>query len=254
MQRLFPEKASRWLLPAVLIMLILELMTLPFVLGITYAGRGESPDHILTYTEGKLTWDSSTGIDENGVAELDLFKTMYGDVKSQNDDNVIAPGTEGYNIVRLKNSVNDSVKYTAVIYNKRTDEQLPVVPVLVGSNFKETTEYSLPAGVEPYQVVRAVTGTLQGGEIKDFDISWDWQFEVSELQDSIDTFLGNKENADEVVAGLYVVVEDNNSYVSAGSPKTGDNSYIGMYLGLMMISFVLFLLLLWDRHRAKKCQ
>lgn len=253
MHRLFSEKVSRWLLPTVLILFILEVMTLPLVLGITYSGRSESPDHILTYTQGKLTWDKATGIDENGVAELDLFDAVYPSVESEDGGNVVAPGTEGYNIVRLKNSVSGSVKYTAVLYRIRTSEDLPVEAELIGSNFTDTTNYPLPDGVAAYQVLRAVTGTVKGGEIQDFDISWLWEFETSTEQDEIDTFLGDKNNADNVTVGLYIVVEDNNSYITPDIPKTGDESHIGMYVGLMVISLVMLILLLWDRRKEKKC-
>lgn len=253
MQRLFSEKVTRWLLPAVLILFILEVMTLPLVLGITYSGRSESPDHILTYTQGKLTWDSATGIDENGVAELDLFDAEYPGVEAEDGSNVVAPGTEGYNIVRLKNSVSGSVKYTAVLYRIRTSNDLPVEAELIGSSFTDTANYPLPDGVEAYQVLRAVTGTVKGGEIQDFDISWLWEFETSTEQNEIDTFLGDKDNADEVTVGMYIVVEDNNSYITPDIPKTGDESHIGMYMGLMVISLVMLILLLWDRRKEKKC-
>ena len=253
MQRLFSEKVNRWLLPAVLILFILEVMTLPLVLGITYSGRSESPNHILTYTQGKLTWDSATGIDKNGAAELDLFDAEYPGVESEDGSNVVAPGTEGYNIVRLKNSVSGSVKYTAVLYRIRTNEDLPVEAALIGSSFTDTANYPLPKGVETYQVLRAVTGTVKGGEIQDFDISWLWEFETSAEQNEIDTFLGDKDYADEVTVGLYIVVEDNNSYVTPDIPKTGDESHIGMYVGLMVISLVMLILLLCDRRKEKKC-
>lgn len=253
MQRLFSDKTSRWLLPAVLILFILEAMTLPLVLGITYSGRSESPDHILTYTQGKLTWDSATGIDANGVAELNLFDAVYTNVESLDGQNVVAPGTEGYNIVRLKNSVSGSVNYTAVLYRIRTDEQLPVEAALIGSAFTDTTTYPLPEGVTQSQVIRAVTGTVKGGEIQDFDISWLWEYEIDDPQNEVDTFLGSKDDADEVTVGLYIVVEDNNAYVSPTVPKTGDDSHVGMYLGLMVVSLGMLLLLLWDRRREKTC-
>ena len=254
MHRLFSEKVSRWLLPAVLILFILEVMTLPLVLGITYSGRSESPDHILTYTKGKLVWDSATGIDENGVAVLDLFDAEYPGVESEDGSNVVAPGTDGYNIVRLKNSVSGSVTYTAVLYRIRTSEDLPVEAELIGSGYTDTASYPLPDGVNSQQVLRAVTGTVKGGEIQDFDISWLWEYENGEVQDSIDTFLGDKDNADEVTVGLYIVVEDNNSYIDPEIPKTGDDSHVGMYLGLMLVSLFMLILLLWDRRKEKECQ
>jgi hypothetical protein len=103
MRPLISKRISQWLLPAVLILFILEVLTLPLVLEVTYAGREDGPDHILTYTTGSLLWDSATGIDEYGVARLDLFHAVYDETVDGNGENVVAPGTAGLNILRLKN-------------------------------------------------------------------------------------------------------------------------------------------------------
>lgn len=253
MHRLFSEKVSRWLLPTVLILFILEVLTLPLVLGLTYSGRSEAPNHVLTYTQGKLTWDSATGIDQNGVAELDLFDAVYSGVDSDDGSNVVAPGIEGYNIVRLLNSVSGDVQYTAVLYRIRTSDDLCVEADLVGSDFEDTPSYPLPEGVTEDQVLRAVTGTVRGGEIQDFDIHWHWEYEVDAEQDKIDTAPGNRDDKDEVTLGLYIVVEDENGYVAPDIPQTGDESHIGVYIGLMAVSLIVLILLLWDRRKERSC-
>ena len=46
------------------------------------AGAAE-PAHVLSYTTGRLTWDSATGIDENGAAVLSLFADAYQNVLSE---------------------------------------------------------------------------------------------------------------------------------------------------------------------------
>lgn len=268
--QLISKKVNQWLLPAVLILFILQVVTLPYVLGFTYSGRSESPDHILTYTRGKLTWDSATDIDANGVAELDLFDANYQNVESSNGDNLVAPGTEGINIVRLKNSVKGPVTYTAVLYRIRTDETLPVETEFADDTaFTDTTTYSLPKGVTKDQVIRAVKGTVKGGQIQDFDIKWLWEFYVDDTQDVADTAFGDKAT-DEVTVGIYIVVEDNNNYSSGkdpeeeipdgpviyypAAPKTGDNAQTAMYLTLMGISFAVLVVLLIERRREKQCK
>lgn len=253
MRHLLSEKYHRWLLPGVLILFLLLTLTLPMAVGITYSGRSESPGHILTYTKGKLTWDSGTGIDKNGVAVLGLFNARYPGVASGNGSNVVAPGTDGKNIVRLKNNVSGSVSYTAVLYQIKTSDDLPVEAALSGSGLKDTTtSVPLPKGVKAEQVIRSVSGTIKGSAIQDFDITWLWDFEDD--RDSLDTILGNRDPADTVTVGLYIVVEDNNSYVTPDSPKTGDESNIGMYTALMGISALLLLLLLAERRRERKCE
>jgi hypothetical protein len=249
MVRLFSEKPSRWLLPLVAILLILQLLTLPLVLGFTYAGRSEAPDHILTYTENKLTWNSATNIGEDGEARLHLFDAQYPGVQSADDALVMAPGTEGFHIVRLKNDVSGPVTYTAILYKIAENEQLPVQPALEGTGFADTSTYPLPAGVTEENVIRAVSGSVNGGTIVDFDIRWLWDYEIDEAQDAIDTLLGNEEEADRVTVGLYIVVEDGNDYVI---PQTGDDSHIAVYAILMLLSLLVLAVLLFGHRRERK--
>jgi len=270
------EQQRRWLLPAVLILFILEIVTLPFVIGLTYSGRSEEPNHVLTYTanssNAKLTWDSATGIRNDGSAELDLFDAIYPSVQANNGENVIAPGTDGFNIIRLKNSVGGTINYTAVLYRIRTSDKLPVYATLSGENFIDTANYPLPNGVEENQVVRAVTGTLGGNQIQDFDINWLWSYYDDEAQDIVDTYLGDEAafcNEEKVTVGFYITVEDGNNYISEDDndhiaedgndyivptvPKTGDDSMLGLYFTLMGISGLMLILLLVSRRREEKC-
>lgn len=251
MRPFISKKISQWLLPAVLILFLLEVIMLPFVVELTYAGRSEGPDHILTYTTNSLVWDSATGIDEHGVVQLNLFDTMYDGTVDGNGDKVVAPGTEGCNIVRLKNECDRTVTYTAVLYRIRTNDLLPVETELVGE-YTDTDVYQLPTQVEEEHVIRAVTGELPADQIQDFDISWIWEYSSSEEQDRIDTILGSAEEADQVTVGLYIVVEDEGGTVNPEPPITGDDSRMAMYLTLMGISLCVLLLLLWDRRKREQ--
>lgn len=170
------------------------------------------PDHTLTYATGKLSWDDATGIDPNGSAVLSLFGTQYQNVLSENDGRVVAPGTEGENVVRLKNDVSYPIKYVAVMYRMSDEATLPVLPELSqDAAFSEAETYPLPDGVQNGQVVRAVTGMIDGREVQDFKIEWSWRYFESEERDSSDTALGNQaSNGDAAVvkAGLFIVVEE----------------------------------------------
>ena len=254
-------KVRTWLLPVLLICFILTAGLFPFAVKFTYAGRSESPAHILTYTTGNLTWDSATNVNPGtGVAELSLFSPEYQNVRSEDGDNVVAPGTEALNIVRLKNDVDSPIEYTAVLYRIKEESTLPVAPALTGSGFTDTHSYPLPGGVDKNQVVRAVTGTVEGGKIQDFDISWLWEYYESDQRDTVDTALGNKAawaTADEVMAGLYIVVAENpdspdDPYTYPQVPKTGDSSNTMLYFALMILSGVLLFLLVLERRREKR--
>ncbi len=278
MKGFISEKVSRWLLPAVLILFLLEIITMPFVVGLTYSGRSESPDHILTYYKGTLTWDSHTDIREDGVACLDFFDAIHYHVVSSGFDNVMAPGTEGTNVVRLANDASGPITYTAVLFEVKTSDLLPVNAQMIDrEEFSSTTKYWLPEGVREQDVIKVVTGDVGGGMVVDFDVYWYWPFEQSEIRDMVDTGLGNKAFADQAIVGLYIVVEDDNVYeepetpddpidpvdpvdpddpddpITPEPPGTSDST-IGAYIVLMIISFAVLVLLIVDRCMAKKCE
>ena len=118
------EKTNR--LEVVLTLLLIQLILLPAALGVTYASSSTRPEHILTYTTGRLTWDSATETDGQGAARLELFRRSYDNVTAADGQNVIAPGTAGETVVRLKNNTGRTVSYTAVLYEKKTNAALPV--------------------------------------------------------------------------------------------------------------------------------
>lgn len=248
---------KNWLPAALLALLMLEALLFPLAIGTTYASRSESPDHLLTYTTGALTWDSGTGIRADGVALLDLFDGSYQNVQTQNGENLVAPGTEKTNIVRLKNSAGTAITYTALLYRTKEEKTLPVEPQLTGSGFADTDSYPLPQDVTEGQVVRAVTGTLAAGAVQDFDIHWLWNYHESDARDQTDTALGNQAafaKADDVTAGLYIVVEEENgstgTYILPQTPRTGDGSAPGLYLALLGIAAAVFVLAALERRRG----
>ena len=218
-------KLYPWLLPAALILFLIQAVLFPLMVGFTYAGRSESPGHVLTYTTGALTWDSATGVDpDTGAAELSLFSETDQNVQSDNGEKVVAPGTERTNVVRLKNNVSRTITYVAVMYRVKEEADLPVEPVLLDSAaFTDTDTYPLPDGVTEDQVVRAVTGTVAGGQLQDFDISWSWSYYENDQRDQVDTALGNRaawQEADRVTAGLYIVVVEEDEPVDPDPGET----------------------------------
>lgn len=230
------KRSSRWVSPVLTVLFVALVLTAPLAAGFTYADRSDNIDHTLTYERNKLTWDSATGIDaKTGVAQLDVFDATYENVKSQNGKNVIAPGTEGYNIVRLKNNDGGSIKFTAVLYNIESDDKLPVqVTMTTGEGPKDTDTYSLPKGVEKESVIKAVSGSLKRGETCDFDIRWLWKFETDGAQDALDTDFGTlagQGKAAKTTVGVYIVVEEKSSsggsFVEPEPPETGDSGYSG---------------------------
>lgn len=174
------------------------------------AGAAE-PAHVLSYTTGRLTWDSATGIDENGAAVLSLFADAYQNVLSENGERVVAPGTDGSCTVCLENRMGYAISYIAVAYRIKEAETLPVEPEFSCEGAEDTGSYPLPEGVEDAQVIRAVRGELSGGQSADFRLDWLWEYYESDARDVLDTALGDKaafDTPDDVTAGIYIVVEE----------------------------------------------
>ena len=250
------KKLREWLFPAILILFILQVILLPVMIGLTYATRSERPEHILTYTTGRLVWDKDTSVRPDGSAALSFFESLYQNVNAENVEKVLAPGTEKDSIVRLKNNSKNSVRYTAVLYSLSTTPALDIGASLSGDGFSDTSDFTLPDKINKDTVIRAVGGSIAANAMQDFDINWFWNFEdgaSTDGRDSIDTYLGNKaanERADEATLGFYLVVYDDSEILP--SPQTGDNTVICGYVVLMFISGGLCLFLALTRKRRER--
>ena len=152
----FFEKNRQRILPLLLALAVLALLSLPLAVNPAWAAPGTSPDHVLTYNQNSLRWDSATGINADGTAELTLFDANYNKVESVDGRKVVAPGTDGSNMIRLVNNVSGRIRYTAVLYSIKTDPRIPVQPSLDGTGMYDTASYQLPAGVTGAEVIRAV--------------------------------------------------------------------------------------------------
>lgn len=181
------------------------------------AGAAE-PAHVLSYTTGRLTWDSATGIDENGAAVLSLFADAYQNVLSENGERVVAPGTDGSCTVRLENRMGYAISYIAVAYRIKEAETLPVEPEFSCEGAEDTGSYPLPEGVEDAQVIRAVRGELSGGQSADFRLDWLWEYYESDARDGP----GDTDDTD-------------GGYIRPEVPKTGDESAAWLYLALIFL-------------------
>lgn len=248
-------RSRRGVLTTLIVLLFAAaLITFPYAFNLTWSSP--AADRTLTYTVGSLTWDpAATKIDKNGVIQLSMFDSVYDNVKSADDGNVVAPGTGKTTQILLRNTVSGSIRYTAVLY-RLANTDVPIAADLTGPD-PAVTHYYLPTGVKEEQVVSAVGGTVNGGSVKTLDISWNWKFSDGGEGDKRDTMLGNKSPADKVEYGLYIVVEDDNYYGGGGinnclvvPPKSGDNSTVK----LLVLSVLAMCAALAFTHRDKRAK
>ncbi len=241
-----------WLLPALIILFVIQILLLPAVLGVTYATKSRRPEHILTYSSGMLRWDANTSVREDGSASLSFFDTLDQNVSADGADKILAPGTQKDTVVRLKNNAKNAITYTAVLWMRRSSGLLPVEAALSGEGFSDTDEAVLPAGAASEDVLRTVSGTVGANQMQDFDIDWFWRFEAD--RDTLDTYLGDlaaNGKAADVTLGFYLVVNDGGS-VNPQPPDTGDKVLVWGYLVLMAFSAAAIILLLVGKKRRKK--
>ncbi len=240
------QKIRTILLPTAVVLFILEVLTLPLVLGLTYASKSESPEHILTFSGKKLSWDSGTIVDSHGTASLELFEEYYNNTNAENNEDIVAPGTQGRSIVRLKNDDKNPISYTAVLYVIRSDQELPVEVELSGEDLEKTEEYPLPDGIAKDKIISAVSGEVESGKMQDFCIDWFWKYEESSMQDLTDTEFGDKaaeKIPDDLTVGIFITVEGDDGKIIVSSPKTGYNNVIGGYMILIGISAAMIIIL-----------
>ena len=251
----FFEKNNAWLLPTVIVLFVLEVILFPVVVSMTYAGNSESPEHIITYRTKSLTWDNDTEVRDDGSGILTLFDTDYQNVKSQNTDRLVAPGTEGDNIVRLKNECGNTVSYTATMYKVTSNDELPVKADMQ-SEAEETEDHVLPENIEKENAVKSYKGSLKNGQIADFTIDWLWNFYDDDDQDKADTQFGDNAaegNPENVLMGIYIVIDDEGKRVYP-SPKTGNNSMLYIYVVLFVVSGTVLILTVLGRHDREESE
>ncbi len=177
---------------------------------------------------------------------IDIFKISYVNgeneitVNSDMQDKVIAPGTENSYTFRLKNTGSTNATYTLSVeaFFTPDDVQIPVTVRLnrmdgdwiVGSE----SEYGLVSELNGAED----EGSLSSGKVATYVLDWVWPFESG--SDEFDTLLGNRA----VDEDLMFTIRINTVAEIDAAPNTGDDSSLGMWMGLTGVSFVLLVLLL----------
>lgn len=177
------------------------------IIGITFANDAYTSEHILSYNTNSLTWnEGATDIEGNGAYNIGLFDKLASD----KDDGTkqMEPGDGGSGSFRLFNTTSRPLEYTASIYMV-TNVDVPIVADF--PNFDPANNaidnYALPFDIEGAQVLRVVSGKLEGYENCEFVAEWEWPFTVSPEQDIIDTEIANREDT-YVSIGVMVTVTD----------------------------------------------
>lgn len=213
------RRVSR-ILSALFVLLFLSCITLAIV-GVTYADKAHTPDHVLNYDIGRLFWaDGVSDIYEDGTYRLNLFDSLP---VGEDGMKIIAPGANDGGAMRLVNKTSHSVDYVATIF-LINDAGVPITADFTNFNsLNRATDYTLPSDLSSAKVLRAVEGRIEGYGATDFYISWEWAFSSGAEGDTLDTAIGDLEIS-EVTLGVYLTVYD------SLEPKlpTDDDGYLNI--------------------------
>lgn len=199
----FRSFKKTWLFRIVVLLLVLVEVTSVAAMGDTLASY--SAQQAIHYRNHNLVWDANTPVNASGVAELKIFSNKYHNVESKRET-VFAPGTKGNDVITLVNESNKPITYIALSYNKNP-KTIPYEAGMDAIQSADTTNYQLPEGVLASQVIRAVTGQVNGGEKREFNIHWEWPFYQGDREDLVDTSFGIR-GIDEAVIGFWIYVEE----------------------------------------------
>lgn len=157
-------------------------------------------------TRDRYTVDLGLGEPEGNI---ELFRIQYENARGEivvqgvNADNVVAPGTSVSYDIRLRNHDDVVIDFLMT----PTVEFLTGDPVPV--EFKMLDDYGNYLLGSETQWVTAEgmnqlmhKGSIHPGEVFTYHVSWRWVFEVSDQQNSYDTYLGNQDG--EVLPGVRV--------------------------------------------------
>lgn len=191
--------------------------------------------------------------------DVEIFRVSYANgeaevtVLSGNSDKLIAPGTSWEYAFTLRNTKDVAIDYTVrtearVEGMEDIDGLLPVTARLSGPDGWLTGE---SGSYIPVLGLNEVTdrGVLSGGNIADYQLEWQWPFEIGDGEtDEFDTMLGNLSLDHDIILYINIIVEAEESMdpdARGGvSPATGDDFSAALWITLMVVSLFAFVFIL----------
>lgn len=160
------------------------------------------------------------GFNQDATIDLDLFDATYTNVKSENNDNVVAPGTSKTATFAFGYDTNTKANAPEVAYTLNVDAEASgsYTQLDANPNFKWSltdskntkTEYQTVAQL--IAAIKELSGEADGskeyaaGELptaftsadETYTVGWDWAYYTDEAGDTKDTAMGNATTLDDV--------------------------------------------------------
>ena len=191
--------------------------------------------------------------------EIQIFYGEYGNdgeitVKSEFGDKVVAPGTENQYDIYVRNIGKVPISYVLEAESRITvDVNGEQTEIPIEASFYTPSNSYLLGGEESLENLGKLDGVKDSSGLSPehqakYTLCWSWPFDGD---DEFDTLLGNlaAEGEELTVKVAFNVTAAYDPGAEGGSPMTGDNSNIGLWVALFVISTFTLIILLFLRKR-----
>lgn len=239
-------------------------------------GNGVSMQVGVTYEDQEVTVPLHPSIkvyDDQRVWEtdtkVDIFKIQYENDEAKvtvngGDDKLLAPGTSNEYTFYLKNTGDVKLDYTLTLeaYFTPADQPLPVEVKLKG--YDGTYLVGSEDSWSDVLVLNDVKdkASINVNRFAYYTLEWQWPFERGE--DEFDTYLGNRAVDEDLTLTIVIKTvatgDDSTTEINRvpipswvpSIPKTGDDSNILLWAGLLGASVVMLIIILVIKKRREK--
>ena len=207
--------------------------------------------------DSQKVWGTNTAVEIFKVSYVNGEKEIK--IKSDNDDNVIAPGSGSSYTFKLKNNDTAAVDYNLTFSAEfsNSDIQIPITAKisrydgkwLIGNNEKYENVMLLNQTTD--------SATVGAGKYTYYTLEWEWPYEND--NDYLDTMLGNMSLDQELTFVLKInttaTLSDNpNADGGIDSPQTSDNVelVIVFMIAFSIFALILFIIFFLDNEKQRK--
>lgn len=201
--------------------------------------------------DGSKVWTTDT--------DVDIFGRKYYNKDGQltvdgGPYKVIAPGTGNNYTFKCVNNGNVAIDYTVSFEVTYSDafHHIPVQAILTDSMGRQLT--GLENGWVSIEYLNgfADSQTLAANRHINYTLSWQWPFEGD---DHYDTALGDIAVNDDlklIVRIKTIATENPDPNAGIGHVNTGDSSNIGLWISIMLVSFMILIFLVAFKPKKEK--
>ncbi|MBQ3009445.1 MAG: LPXTG cell wall anchor domain-containing protein [Oscillospiraceae bacterium] len=207
--------------------------------------------HGLQTSDDRYIWETETQVDIFSIAYRNGKEEVT--VRSDNNDKVIAPGTENSYTFKLKNTGDTALKYDMTVEAFVTPGNITLP---VDGRINRYDGKWLAGSKGSYTDILDLNGVtdsdrLAAGRYTYYTLDWMWPFESG--NDEYDTLLGNMAVDEDITLTIRITTTATATESGGGivAPDTGDDTRTILWLVLAFASALLIILLVYYKKKMK---